>query len=442
MFVQDDVLYREVKTSYRAHYDVLLSSGLYDELTEQGLLVPHETVPDWKPSADTYQILKPERIPFVSYPYEWCFSQLKDAALCTLRIQALAMEHGMTLKDASAYNVQWRDAHPIFIDTLSFETLNDGEPWQAYGQFCRHFLAPLALMAYKDVRLSQLSLNYIDGIPLDLASGLLPKSTTIRPGLALHLHAHAKMTAKHGGGGTTSERKPTMGRNGLRGLIDNLRSTVKGLSVKWGRSEWGDYYQNTNYDDASFIQKGELVRRYVTTESPDTVWDLGANTGHFSAIAAESCSFVASMDIEPEAVERHYLALQDADKAMSVLPLLMNFVNPSPASGWAGDERDSLEQRAPADLLLCLALVHHLAIGNNVPLPQVAKMLASLGNTLVIEFIPKEDSQVTHMLSSREDIFPEYTQAGFETAFSECFTLEESSAIEGTQRRLYRMKKR
>ncbi len=192
LFSRSGTLYRQVNQSYRTHYEALMSSGLYQELVKSGRLVVHQLadIPAEIPEL-AYQVIQPVRIPFISYPYEWSFSQLKDAALCTLAIQKTALEKGMSLKDSSAYNIQFHQGQPTLIDTLSFEVYREGEPWIAYRQFCQHFLAPLALMAYVDIRLSQLLRTYVDGIPLDLASRLLPRRTKYNLALATHIHLHA-----------------------------------------------------------------------------------------------------------------------------------------------------------------------------------------------------------------------------------------------------------
>ena len=198
LFSREGVLYRQVNQVYAADFTRLMDSGLYDKLIKAGLLIPH-VESDLKPAQPelAFKVIRPERVPFISYPYEWSFGQLKDAALATLSIQKRALKLGMSLKDASAYNIQFYNGKPVLIDTLSFETYQEGEPWVAYRQFCQHFLAPLALMAYRDVRLSQLLRVYIDGIPLDLASELLPGRTRWNLGLATHIHLHASAQKRY-----------------------------------------------------------------------------------------------------------------------------------------------------------------------------------------------------------------------------------------------------
>jgi ribosomal protein L11 methylase PrmA len=438
LFTRGGVLHRQVNQRYTQEYDRLMSGGLYAALTKDKLLVEHEEAdPGLAQSAEAYKIIRPERIGFISYPYEWCFSQLKDAALLTLRIQRLALEHGMSLKDASAYNIQFAAGQPILIDTLSFETYSEGAPWVAYRQFCQHFLAPLALTSMTDVRLSQLMRIYIDGISMDLASALLPMRTRWRAGLMMHIHLHARSQARHAGD-TAGVKGRRLSRMALTGLLNSLESTVLKLDWKPVGTEWGDYYSATNYTDEALKHKKELVRSFIGEARPGTVWDLGANLGLFSRLASEQGIPTVAFDIDPAAVEKNYRRVV-ADRETHLLPLVQDLTNPSAGIGWAGDERVSLTARGPADLVMGLALIHHLAISNNVPLDMVAEYMARLGRKLVIEFVPKEDSQVRRLLATREDVFPNYSQAGFEEAFAQWWTLDRKEAIPLTERTLYLM---
>ena len=431
-------LFRQVCAPYRENWELFKGSGLADDLISAGLLVPHEELsPNGAPRPDAVAILKPERVPFISYPYEWSFSQLKDAALCTLQLQKRALAKGMSLKDATAYNVQFRAGRPLFIDTLSFEKYEEGKPWIAYGQFCRHFLAPLAMMAMVSPEAGKLMVAFLDGIPLPMASAALPGKTKLKPGLALHLHLHAKAVSKAGEGGGSSGARG-VSKTGLMGLLDSLESTIQGLSWKPEGTVWADYYSETNYSDQSMQEKRRLVGEFLEAAGAGgkVVWDLGANTGEFSAIAAKTARQVYAWDIDPGAVERHYLAVREK-KIANVLPLIQDLTNPSPGIGWANRERASFADRSNADVLLALALVHHLAIGENVPLPNVASFFAQLGPWLIIEFVPKSDSQTKRLLASRTDIFDRYTEEGFESAFRETHRQVRKEPIPGTERTLY-----
>jgi hypothetical protein len=453
VFRHDGRLYRQVNAVHREHYELLMSSGLYEALTSEGLLVRHrDAPPGLEGSPEAYKVIEPDLVSFISYPYEWSFGELKDAALLTLRVQQMALDHGMSLRDSSAYNVQFRDGKPILIDTLSFERLPEGRPWVGYAQFCQHFVAPLALMRYRDVRLGQLLRVHIDGAPLDLAAGLLPFRARLRPGLLLHLFLHARSQRKHAGEAvppptpSASAEAKRRGRpfslQAFRGLIQSLEKTVSNLHWDPGRTVWNTYYGEAgSYSDAGLEHKRALVEDFVRTVSPGSVWDLGANTGMFSRIASSHGASTVSFDVDPACVEANYRAAVSAGET-GILPLVVDLANPSPSLGWANAERMSLLERGPVDLVLALALVHHLAIANNVPLPMLASFLHEACHWLVVEFVPKSDAKVQLLLASREDIFPGYTVEGFETAFQERFVLERREPVKDSDRILYLMRER
>jgi len=442
VYHKEGMLLRQVNASYRDSLSLLADSGLYQDLTFGGLLIPHTQVAlDLALSEGAIAVLKPEVVKTVSYPYEWCFSQLKDAALTTLQIQRRAIEHGMTLKDASAYNIQFHKGRPVLIDSLSFEPYEQGQPWKPYRQFCQHFVAPLVLMSHVDVRLSKLSASFIDGIPLDLASALGKPKTRFNPRIAMHLHLHAKLQGSEAAKTAHPTKTGAFGKNALMGLIESLQSLIDGLKWKPEGTEWADYYSDTNYTPEAMSTKQKLVSEFLGAIEPlpATVWDLGANNGEFSAISAGLGIHTVAWDVDPAAVEKNYLAKRDG---RLILPLVQDLTNPSPAIGWSLQERASFVERGPVDGVMALALIHHLAIGNNVPLQDIASFFARLGKWLVIEFVPKEDSQVQRLFATREDVFPDFNQLAFEAAFGLPFEIARKEPIAGSVRTLYLMKRR
>lgn len=443
LFFKGPDLYRQVNQTYQKNYDLLMDSGLYATLLKASLLVPHEEVSDLlaPEPALAYKVIQPLRLPFISYPYEWSFSQLKDAALLTLEIQKEALNHGLTLKDCSAYNVQFLDGKPLFIDSLSFEAYQEGSPWNAYRQFCQHFLAPLALMRLTDIRLSQLLRVYIDGIPLDLASQLLPLKSRFNLALLIHIHFHAKTQKNYEDKPDAQASKAKVSKMAMAGLIDNLETAIRKMEWVPSGTEWGNYYQNTNYTGDAFQQKRKLVADFIQLLAPKTVWDLGGNMGEFSRVASEQDIFTVSFDIDPAAVEKNYRLIQKTQDK-NLLPLILDLTNPSPGIGWGNMERDSVSQRGPVDTAMALALIHHLAISNNLPLEKIAAWLSQICRSLIIEFVPKADSQVKKLLSTRVDIFQNYTQNGFEAAFSQYFIIKAQVPIQGSERTLYAMQAR
>jgi hypothetical protein len=350
----------------------------------------------------------------------------------------------MSLKDSSAYNIQFRRqrCRPVLIDTLSFESYQEGKPWDAYRQYCQHFLAPLALMAYTDIRLSQLLRVYIDGVPLDLASKLLPRKTRRNFGLLSHIHLHAAAQERYSGKTVDKDAgSRQMNKTQFLGLIDSLERTTDKLTWQGGGTEWGEYYKDTNYSDQAMQAKQALVGEFLDHIQPKTVWDLGGNTGLFSRIASQRGILTLSFDIDPTAVEINYLDVKK-NKEDHLIPLVLDLTNPSPSIGWDNRERLPIGERGSAGAVLALALIHHLAISNNVPLPQAAAYFASLGKWLVVEFVPKSDLQVKRLLATRKDIFPSYTPEGFEAAFSQVYKIVRKEPIEGSERTLYLMEKR
>jgi hypothetical protein len=351
----------------------------------------------------------------------------------------------MSLKDATAFNVQFRGVVPTFIDTLSFEAYREGEPWSAYGQFCRHFLAPLALMATRDVGLGRLLALHLDGIPLDVAAKLLPARVRWQPRMLMHIVLHAKLTGRYS---STSQpldkqrvRQQKISKDALLGILASLKKAASSLCYKAGGTEWADYYQNNSYSSEGLDGKKSEVLKFLKKVRPSTVWDLGANTGEFSRIAASTGAQTIAFDIDAACIEMNYRACKEEGRK-NLQPLFLDLANPTPAIGWAHRERSSLAGRGPADVVMALALIHHLAISNNVPFSLIAKHFSELGSDLIIEFVPKTDPQVKRLLSCREDIFTDYDQASFETAFSRYFTIQQQSEIGNDGRILYLMNAR
>ena len=441
MFRRDGSPYRQISPNYANQFRRLRESGFFDRLVEQGLLIPFEDAPiEYALTPDVEFVIKPDPIGTISYPYEWCFEQLRDAALTTLEIQKQSLESGFSLKDASAFNVQFHHGRPVFIDTLSFEDSRADEPWRAYRQFCQQFLAPLALAAYVDARLLAKSRSYMDGIPLDLTAAMLPTRARFNSGLAIHLFMHAKANVKEFSGHAPKRK---LGKDGHLALNDSLTRTIRGLRAPVEGTEWANYYDETNYTDSAQSSKRSTVVALLNLidAQVETCWDLGANNGEYSRLALERGWQTVAWDLDHGAVSQAY-AWAAANGNPDFLPLIQDFANPSPRLGWNLQERDSLPDRGPADVALALALVHHMSIGNNVPLESVAEFLAGLAKWLVVEFVPKEDSQVQRMLRAREDVFADYNFESFESGFTEHFEFVRSLPVRDSLRTVHLLRKR
>lgn len=437
VYYENDKIYRKINKVYFKEYNHMLDSGLYKELLSKGYVVNYKEVSKNKDSIT----IEVQKIPFISYPYEWCFNELKDAALLTLKIQKEALLHGMYLKDASSYNVQFYNGKAIFIDTLSFGIYEEGEPWGAYGQFCRHFMGPLLLMRYVDERANCLLKNYIDGIPVDLIDNILKN----RGGFVArqHIKWHAKSISRNNDNDKVKVSKVKMSKNSVINMIDMMIRQIEKLSRVKVDSEWGNYYENTNYSDVSDNDKINIVSDYykeIKIKKYDVVWDLGANDGKFSRVASLYCDNVVSFDIDVNAVNRNYNIVNKENKC-NILPLILDLTNPTPAIGFGCCERGSLNDRGNIKCVMALALIHHIAISNNVPFIQIADWFSKLGEYLIIEFVPKDDSKVEKLLRTRNDIFDNYNIDSFEVDFSKYYKIINKKKLKDSKRVMYLMRR-
>lgn len=415
-------IYRILNPEYNPTYDKFMQSGLYQELVDEKLILEHELEQGTRLGKRSIRQVK---IPLITYPYEWSFDMLKDAGLATLRCQELSYKHGMELQDASAYNIQFYDGHPVMIDLTSFVDTKFTQ-WRAYRQFCEHFLAPLALMGKKDLRLANLLQTYIDGIPLDLASSVIPKSTFGSFGIALHIHTHAKMNTKKVNK-LQSEQKLGMTKN--LAMIDSLKNCINGIKCEQ-KTEWDRYYDETNYSEKAFNSKRFLVKQFIDSFDPKVVIDLGANDGVFTEIASEK-AFTIACDIDPNAINKLY-------KKNIGTPVVCNLANPSSSLGWGNKERPGILQRIKEQNghVLALALLHHLRITYGIPFEKQFELLASITKHALVEYVPKGDSQVMLMMGGRHEIYADYNKESFENAMTKYFKISEYP-IEDSMRILY-----
>lgn len=436
VFYKDGEVYRKINQRYIKTYEKFMQFGLYDKLANENLIVKHTEI-----QSENGVVIKPEQV-FISYPWEWCFSELKDAALATLKIQKTALEFDMTMKDATPLNIQFLKNKPVLIDTSSFEDFKE-KPWAAYRQFCENFLAPLALIAYTDLNLGSLFLGNINGISLELASKLLPLSAKFNLGIYAHIFIHSKMQNKYSENKTAVTAK--MSKIQVSNIVDNLYDTVLSINLSKYKTEWAEYYSNTNYTDNSFEAKKEIIDYFKCKINPNTVWDFGCNTGVFSRIFSNGGCKVTAFDIDKLAIEKNYQTAK-VNNEENIFPLVFDMVNPSPALGFDNNERQTLKIRAKTikggvDLILALALVHHLRITYSIPFEYMAKYFSEISKYLIIEFVDKDDSKIQNMLLNREDIFDDYTKENFENVFKNFYNILETKSIPNTKRILYLMEK-
>lgn len=435
VFKQNDQVYRYIHPNYEPHYRQLMESGLYDELVKTKKLIPHQEIADIAAFNFTDgKVLLPKQITFISYPYEWSFDMWKDAALLTLQIALASLNKGMILKDATPFNIQFVNGKPVFIDTLSFENHETGKPWIAYHQFSECFLAPLLLMHYCHPGTNKLFTVFPHGIPMDVLVSLLPKSSKWNMGTFLHVHLQAKFAGKQK---QKVKAENNFSKQKLELLLKGLESYVQKLSPKKVKTTWDDYYTDTILGDDYLNAKTTLVKSFSNFVAFKSVIDLGANDGHFSLLLGENKHVIAT-DADNNAINNLYLKIKK-ESIRNILPLVNGLTVPSPAIGWANTERESITTRLKADLVMVLALVHHLAISKNVPLRFIADWLQPMGEHLIIEFVPKEDEKVKLLLQNRKDIFDNYTLENFRSIFSGKYKIVREEKVGNTNRILFLM---
>lgn len=444
VFYHKGGVYRVLSRAAMSDWNALSATRFFPHCSGTGKIVRTEIVnafdsPEVQPPGQWVGVLKHERIPFISYPYEWSFGMLKDAALLQLELLLEALKEDLILKDSSAFNVQWRGSAPTFIDITSFEKLAPGEPWIGYRQFCQLFLYPLLLQAYKDVPFQLWLRGSLDGIETEHLVRLMSARDFLRPGVFTHVFLQARMQSRFGNSQRdvkTDLRKAGFSKQLIVSNLKRIHKLVQGLKWEPVKSVWADYAFTHSYSEAESERKAAFVREVVHSRFWELTWDLGCNTGVFSRIAAENTRYVVALDADQLAVERLFQALK-AEGKKTILPLLNNLADPSPNLGWRGLERKSLANRGKPELVLCLALIHHLVISANIPLGEFVEWLASLGADLVIEFITKEDALVQTLLRNKEDNYSDYNKEYFEECLSKAFDLVRHERLDSGRRILY-----
>ena len=384
-------------------------------------------------------VLEHERVPVVSYPYEWSFGMLKDAALLQLDVTRAALDEEMTLKDATAFNVQWFGAHPTFIDTGSFTPYIAGEPWAGYRQFCETFLYPLLLQAYRHVPFHPWLRGSLEGITAEHCLSLLSGRRLLRPGVLTHVYLQAKAQARYedATGDVRQElRAAGFGAALIKHNIERLRRTVEKLRWNPPRSTWSEYQREHSYDDADLRSKAAFVERILARRRWPLVWDLGCNTGNYSRMAVKHADYVLALDADHVVVEHLYRELHAGGPA-NILPLVADVADPSPGLGWRGRERLPLADRGAPELIMCLALMHHLVIGRNIPLDEFVAWLAQFGAEVILEFVGPDDPMVKRLLLNRRDQEFDYSDEAVGAALGRHFGAVTHETLASGTRTLY-----
>lgn len=424
IFQQDDRILRAVTPYADEKFRRIYDSGLLKRLSDQGLMIPTQRIDVSNIHTDLIKGARQEslsgfyehpRIPFISYPYEWTFSQLKDAALLHLQLQMTALEEGFTLSDATAFNIQFQKTKPVHIDVLSLQAYQEGETWSGYNQFCRQFLLPLLVESWAGLRFQPMLRGSLQGISFEDALSVIPrhKYLTNLSGM-IHVYLHGKSVIRRSSSETISSSTHTkIPKSRYHSILEQLYDFIKGLkSSTRSASYWKEYAQKNSYSVSMHNTKLEFVRTWASNSKPGMIWDIGGNSGDFSKVAIEGgAEHAVIMDSDLDSLEWAYQHRTQSGER--ILPLVMDVTDPSPALGWRQTERKGLMQRKNADGILALAVLHHLCIGNNIPLIEAMDWLLSLAPTGVIEFVPKSDPMVKQLLTLREDIFSDYNESNF-----------------------------
>lgn len=440
VFQKDGVIYRQVNKIFREDFDYFIKSGCYEHLKKNEWIIPHEEITENLSGSEAcYKTLLPQRIPFISYPYEWCFGMMKDAARLTLQIAKECIPFGIILKDATPYNIQWWHGKPTFIDTLSFERYEASKPWIAYRQFCESFVSTLLLMHYTGQPTQSLLLAYPDGIPLPVTKALLPWHSKLSLHTFLHIHLHERLS--RASIKKEQQQETDFSEKKLIRLLDSLQSLTESLQWKPKETPWGNYYDEAKRRKDYVDEKKNIVAQWISElQGIGTAMDLGSNEGEFSYLLAKERFLTISTDSDHTAINRLYQKIKNNNEE-NILPILIDLANPSPCLGLNNNERSSFIERAHVDLSLALALVHHLAIGKNIPFEKIAGLFEKISTYLIVEFIPKEDQKIQFMLKQKKDIYHDYNEENFLKAFEKNFFVQKKQQIGDSGRTLYQMKR-
>jgi hypothetical protein len=439
-------VFRALKPSGLDSYRAFRDSGAAEWAEQQGFVVRSWEVEQAAQAglghlpADVVAVLEQERIPFISYPYEWTFDMLKDAALLQLTLSCGVARYRLTVKDATAYNIQFAGGKPIFIDVLSFQRYQEGMPWMGYAQFCQSFFYPLALQAFCRVDFQPMSRSYLDGIPLATAKQILGLRVWLHWSVFKHVLLQAVLQKSFG------KEMPVLAEEfkTLRFSLDHsvrlmraLKGQVAKLSLHRTVSPWSSYRDDNSYSARARERKRAFITKHLEKIAPANVWDIGCNTGEFSLLAADYSPQVIAFDSDADSVNRLYLHCK-AHGITRILPLVSDLANPSPALGWKLEERQSLLERGRVECILALALIHHLCLTRNIPVAHIFSLFAGLGvRHVLIEFVPKTDPMVKHLLKNRDDVYPWYNQSDFEKEATSLFSIGERMELENGGRVMY-----
>jgi ribosomal protein L11 methylase PrmA len=443
--IRNGRVFRTVMPCASDDFKYVESTGIIEELQRESLIVESKQVDPailGEEAAEACYLIEHPRLPFISYPYEWSFPALKSASLMFLDIQLRALAKGVSLSDASAYNIQFVGPKPIFIDRLSFKRYQEGEFWLGHKQFCDQFLNPLLLRSIFGIPHNSWYRGALEGITSEDLVSLLPwrrkLNWKILTNVVLPVTFQKKASKELVAEQAKSYKKRKLPLVTFRRILEGLKEWISGLRpADTGKSVWSDYAKTHSYSSEELEHKRKFVSNFIKSLKPRLVWDLGTNIGDYAAVALKAgAEYVIGFDYDQKALEIAFSRAQE--EKLAYLPLFLDAANPTPDQGWAQRERRGLCGRLVADAILALAFTHHLAIGRNIPLPELLNWLTSLAPDGVIEFVPKSDPMIKYMLNFREDIFQNYTEEQFLSCVESVANVLETQVVSSSGRRLIR----
>ena len=449
VFVGHDAVYRAFTEMGKADLDEVWSKPFVEKWLKRGDLIATDFVsPASAPiEGDWATVMRHPKLPFISYPYEWTFSMLRDAALLQLKLTKTALKNGVGVKDATPYNVQFVGSKPVFIDAGSFEVRQPSDPWYGYLQFCQLYLYPLMLQAHLGVGFQPLlrgSVNGIDPVTMRKLLGA-GKPWAPRRGRLTNVVFHAMAQQRFANSDVEIRKEASaagMNPKILIATMEKLSKTIKKMSLNDKRSTWSEYSERGHYVESSLDEKERFVRDAVAIQHRSQVWDLGCNDGRFSHIASAHADSVVAADADPLVVDRLYQSLK-SEKNTKISPLYIDLADSGGGVGWRGMERPGFFGRGSPEVVLYLAVIHHMAITHNVPLGSQIDMLAELTPELVIEFPHDDDPMVQRLLRNKRDgIHADYTLAVFENLLKARFDVRSSKLLDGGTRTIFHATRR
>ena len=413
IFESEGKIYRAIFNSGKSDYINIQQSGIIqklinkkylidtDELDRRNKLYSHEEL------KNVYIILNHKKIPFISYPYEWCFEQLKKAAIFHLDLQLYLLENNFNLKDSSAFNIQFIGGEPIFIDFFSLQKYNDGDYWIGYKQFCENFLNPLYLSFKKNVQFNHIIRSNLEGISSTTLNNLL----SFKDKLSLNVFSHIVLQSRYEKKVLLDEKSSIkkfkklkkLPKKNLISMITIIKNWIKKFNIQNKKSTWSDYSVINTYKDFEKKKKIDIVKKFTNKIKPNLLVDLGCNTGDYSIAALENgANYAVGFDFDIESLNKSY------DRSPNFLPLWFDAANPSPDQGFMQKERDGFERRVKSDALISLAFIHHLVIAKNISVQMFVEWISKISQFGLLEFVPKNDETIQKMLISKRDIYKDY----------------------------------